>query len=348
MRAQLLTAARPRDLVDTVRHLTLLQLDPTAAVAPNADLVAWSRLGSAYSPDDLRGALDARALVEFQATIRHTDHVPLMRAAMQAWPARAWHHTLAEWLQANDRCRRDVLARLAQDGPLLSRDLPDTCVVPWQSSGWTDNKNITKLLEILAAQGHVAISGRRGRERLWDLAERVYPPSPDVPSLERATAIRDERRLHALGIARSTGTEVPIEIYTVGEAGEAAEVDGVPGTWRVDPAYLDGAPFRGRAALLSPFDRLVHDRTRLAELFEYEYTLEMYKPASARRWGYFALPVLYGDRLIGKLDATADRRAGVLRVNATHQDTPWSPTATRAVQREISALARWLGLDEAR
>jgi uncharacterized protein len=104
-------------------------------------------------------------------------------------------------------------------------------------------------------------------------------------------------------------------------------------------------PFSGRAALLSPFDRLIHDRKRTRDIFEFDYQLEMYKPAAKRRWGYFALPILYQDRLVGKLDATADRKAGVLRVAAIHQDVPFSKAATAAVDREVKDLARWLGLD---
>jgi uncharacterized protein YcaQ len=101
----------------------------------------------------------------------------------------------------------------------------------------------------------------------------------------------------------------------------------------------------GRAALLSPFDRLVHDRKRTTELFEFDYQLEMYKPAATRRWGYFALPVLYGDRLVGKLDATADRTAGVLRVHAIHRDSEFSAAMTAEVGSEIEDLAHWLELD---
>jgi uncharacterized protein YcaQ len=121
-------------------------------------------------------------------------------------------------------------------------------------------------------------------------------------------------------------------------------VEGVKGTWRVDPAQL-GQPFSGRAALLSPFDRLIHDRKRTVELFEFDYQLEMYKPAARRRWGYFALPVLYGDRLVGKLDAVADRKAGVLRVHAIHRDVAFTGTMTEEIHAEIEDLARWLGLD---
>jgi uncharacterized protein len=130
----------------------------------------------------------------------------------------------------------------------------------------------------------------------------------------------------------------------VGEAGEPAVVEGVKGAWRVDPSLL-GQPFAGRAALLSPFDRLIHDRKRTVELFEFDYQLEMYKPAAKRRWGYFALPILYGDRLVGKLDATADRKAGMLRVDAIHQDAPFDKAMAAAVEGEIRDLAQWLKLD---
>jgi uncharacterized protein YcaQ len=195
----------------------------------------------------------------------------------------------------------------------------------------------------MVLRGEVAIAGRRGGDRLWDLAERVYPDDPVVPR-DQALRTRNQRRLRALGIARARGAECPVEPVDVGEAGEPAVVEGVKGTWRVDPSLLS-QPFSPRAALLSPFDRLIHDRRRTLELFEFDYQLEMYKPAAKRRWGYFALPVLYGDRLVGKLDATADRAAGVLRVDALHQDVPFDPTMAAAVDAEIADLARWLGLE---
>src|SRR5213075_2881447 len=100
-----------------------------------------------------------------------------------------------------------------------------------------------------------------------------------------------------------------------------------------------------RAVLLSPLDRLVYDRKRMAEIFDFDYQLEMYKPVAKRRWGYFALPILYGDRLVGKLDSTADRRAGVFRVDAIHEDVAFDKTIAAAVDREIRDLAMWLQLD---
>jgi uncharacterized protein YcaQ len=216
--------------------------------------------------------------------------------------------------------------------------------VPWASTGWTNDRNVTQMLEFLQARGQVAISGRVGRERLWDIPERVYPADVEIPSVEQAERIRNERRLAALGIARAKARAMPMEPIHVGEAGEPAVVEGVKGEWRVDPAYLDGG-FKGRTALLSPFDRLIHDRGRTEELFEFEYTLEMYKPAAKRRWGYFALPILHGDRLVGKLDAIADRKASLLRVHAVHEDVTFSRAMAAAVRKEIEDLANWLGLE---
>ena len=346
VRAQLLDSPRPTDLVDVVRHLTMLQLDPIAAVAPSADLVAWSRLGASYSRNDLAAALERRSLLELEAMVRPAEDLALYRAGMAEWPGRGplkrWQETRRDWVLANDACRRDLLARLRERGPLTSRELPDTCVVPWSSTGWTNNQNITKMLDFMVARGEVATAGRRGRERLWDLATRVYPDVPPVP-VEEAARLRNERRLRSLGIARVKGPVSPSDPADVGETGEPAVVEGVRGKWRVDPSLLDG-PFGGRAALLSPFDRLVHDRKRALELFGFDYQLEMYKPAAQRRWGYYALPILYGDRLVGKLDATADRDSAVLRVHAVHEDEPFTPDVETAVGAEIDALAAWLGL----
>jgi uncharacterized protein YcaQ len=349
VRAQLLDSSRPAGLLDAVRRLTLLQIDPVAAVAPSAYLVAWSRLGSSYAPAELDAALASRALLELTAMIRPAEDLALYRADMARWERAepgelpGWRASYRDWVRANDVCRRDILDRLGSAGPLPSRELPDTCTEPWRSTGWTNSRNVTRLLELMVVRGEVAVAGRRGGERLWDLAGRVYPDDPVIPAAE-ALRIRNQRRLRALGIARARGPECPVELADVGQADEPAVVEGVKGTWRVDPAQL-GQPFSGRAALLSPFDRLVYDRKRTLELFGFGYQLEMYKPAASRRWGYYALPVLYGDRLVGKLDATADRPAGVLRVHAIHRDVPFTTAMTEAVGREIEDLARWLALD---
>ena len=342
VRAQMLDAPRPTDLLAVVRQLTLLQVDPTAVIAPNADLVAWSRLGSSYRPAHLQQALEQdRTLFERDAMVRPMSDLGLYLAEMKAFPH---YDKQREWMQANDRFRRDILKLLRASGPLQSRDIPDTSEVAWPSSGWTNDRNVTQMLEFLMMRGEVAIAARRGRERLWDLPERVYRVGTPIVPADEAVREKNRRRLRALGIAREKGTAIPLDSVVVGDAGEPAVVEGVRGTWRVDPEAL-GQPFEGRTALLSPFDRLTYDRRRATELFGFEYVLEMYKPKEKRRWGYFALPVLHHDRLVGKLDATAERKSSRLVVHAIHEDVPFTADISRGVEAELQALAAWLGME---
>ncbi len=340
VRATLLDAQRPTDLLTMIDHLTALPVEPTAAIAPSYDLVSWSRLGAAYEPVDLVDLLARREVYDDGDAVRPMADLRLHLAEMGAWPP--WEST-RDWLEANELFRNEVLDILDAEGPLPSRAVHATAQVPWKSSGWNVDRNVRMMLACLLARGEVAINGRDGNQRRYDLAERVYPSGVETVPLDEARALADERRLTALGLARATGTVLPGEPIHVGGAGEPAVVEGTKGEWRVDPAQL-GRSFTGRTAVLSPFDPVVRDRVRMEDLFDFEYVLEMYKPAAKRRWGYFALPILHGDRLVGKLDATADRKAGRLFVDAVHEDAPFTPAMTTAVDGEISALAAWLGL----
>ena len=350
VRAQLLSAQRPTDVLEVVRHLGLLQVDLTRVVAQHADLALWSRLGTGYEPEDLEDLVGDGALVEIKGDLRPSEDVALFRADMDAWPGepplKEWQEDVADWVAANDGCRREILALLRAEGPTAARDLPDSCEVPWRSTGWTNNKNVMKLLECMESRGEVAVASREGRERRWDHAERIHPGDPAVP-VEEAHRTLAARRLRALGLARPRWLEAYEERYDVRGTGEPARVEGVRGLWRVDPTLLDDE-FDGRTAILSPLDRLVFDRKRMEELFEFDYQLEMYKPAAARQWGYWAMPVLDGDELVGKVDATADREAGVLIVDAVHEDGDWSVRRRRRVEAELDALAAWLGLEVTR
>lgn len=352
VRAQLLAEPRPTDLLEVVEHLTLLQLDPTKVVVPSAHLVLWSRIGSGYERADLEDALTAGQLVEIGGMATPLAQVALHRAVMAGWPGagdRPWHDDVAGWVEDNDACRRDVLEVLLQEGPTVAPDLPDTIVRPWRSSGWTNDKSVLKLLDIMAARGEVVVVGREGPHRLWELAERVFPDDP-VPPLQEATRELRRLRLRSLGIARGA---------QVADTGEPARIEGVRGTWRVDPSYLDPAGAGPastepctRTVLLSPLDRLVLDRARMAALFDFDYQLEQYKPVERRRFGYWALPVLHGHDLVGKVDCTAEPGEGVLRVDAVHEDPlggpegpPWTEQVRAAVHAEITDLATWLGLE---
>ena len=347
VRAQLLCEPRPTEFIPTVRHLTMLQDDPTAAVTPNAGLVMWTRLGSTLPRGAVSEAVEEQVLVDLNGRLRPAEDLVLYRAEMAEWPGSGevpnYVEGQAAWVDANDGFRRDLLDELRRDGPLTLRELPDTCDIPWRSSGWNNNRNVRMMLDLLVKSGEVAAAGRRGRDRMWDLADRIYPDEPAIPTAE-ALRIRDERRLAALGIARATAAATPAEPNDVNDVGEEAVIEGIAGSWRVDPAYLGGS-FRGRTAILSPHDQLVFDRTRMVQLFAYDYQLEMYKPADKRRWGYWAMPILAGDRLVGKVDATTDRKQGVLRVDAIHEDVPFSTALTGDVLRELGDLATWLDVE---
>jgi len=361
VRGALLAGGRPTDLYDAARRLTMLPLDRTRAVAPAADLVLWSRLGADYRLGDLDDAVAAQRVVEVGGALRPVEDATLFRAEMAAWPTpgawKEWHHTLSTWVAANEQARLDVLEQLRQKGPLPVSALPDTCERPWRSSGWNDGKNVRMLVAQLVQRGEVAVAGRdggRGAERTYDLAERVYLDEP-VPSLAESLAENDRRRLRAFGIARAGDVYQQGEPVGAGEAGVPVAVEGVRGRWRVDPDLLaelaeidardtDDRPTE-RTVLLSPFDVLLHDRKRMADLLGFDYALEMYKPKAKRRWGYYALPVLHGHRLVGKVDATADREAGELLVHAVHEDEPFTTDLRDAVEEQIAALATWLGVE---
>ena len=339
VRAQLLDADRAGDVVEVAEELGAVKIDPTATIAPAEHTILWSRVGAGYDPIQLsKAAWSDRLLFEFDGAYRPIDLLPLMLPAMRLWPRR---ESTRQWLEVNDRFRTDVLARLRAEGPLLSSDIPDTAEVTRPPDGWYGSNQTVHMLDFLQRQGEVAVVGREGRHRRWDLAERVYPAGMPEYTLDEAERMLDERRLHAAGIAKQKSPWTP-----VGEAGEPAVVEGNPRKYRVDPealAALDDDP-GGRVAFLSPYDGMLFDRPRLKELFEFEYVLEQFKPKPQRRYGFFSHPILMGDRFVGMLDAEVDREQEVLTVNAVHEFLPFDPEEDEMVRAEITDLAEWLGV----
>ena len=341
MRAALLDARGANDLVGMIHDLAMLRIELTPTVAPAADHVAWSRLGAEYSPSDTARALATGQLFERGWMLRPMADLGLFLGGMHTWAERAGAR---EWMEANAEFVARILDRIAADGPQTSRDIPDEADVPWMSTGWTNNRNVTQMLECLHMTGELAVVGHAGRLRVWDLADRVFADVPEVPA-DEARRIRSERLLHACGIMRDSIAVSPGELHGVDPVGLPATIEGVQGKWRVDPAQIEKTRFEGRTALLSPFDRLMTDPQRVGRLFEFDYTLEMYKPERQRIWGQFALPILHGDRLVGKVDAKSDHLTGRFVVHAIHEDTPFDRETRAAVEAEIESFASWLRLD---
>lgn len=340
VRAQLLDADRPDDVVGIAEQLGAIKIDPTATIAPAEHTILWSRIGSAYDGGQLAKAVESdRLLFEFDGAFRPVSLLPLMLPAMRRWPRR---ESSRQWLEANDRFRTDVLARLRAEGPLLASEIPDTADVARPPDGWSGSNQVAHMLDFLQQQGEVAVAERKGRHRRWDLAERVYPS--DLPEFDddEAERLLNERRLQAAGIAKQRSPWTP-----VGEAGEPATIDGMRQKWRVDPEALAALEDDegGRAAFLSPYDGMLFDRPRLREIFEFDYVLEQFKPKPQRRYGYFAHPILLGDRFVGMLDAEIDPEHDELKVTAVHEFEPFDEDEHAAVHSEIADLGRWLGVD---
>jgi uncharacterized protein YcaQ len=336
---QQLDAKRPKSILKVVRHQGFLQLDPTAAVAPTQHLVLWSRLGSAFEPGQLTRLLARRKLFDHRAYIWPIEDYPLLRARMDVWPDELgkYGRRIRTWLKDNAAFREHVLQALRTRGALRSRDIDDIAAKDWSSTGWTNKRNATQMLDWLSAMGVVAVVGRAGADRVWDLAERWLPvDSPRVP-LEEANRELGRRTLRRQGIVRVGSFE------DSGDHGVEASIEGVRGKWRVEPELLD-RPFEGRTALLSPFDRLVYWRNVTKALFDFDYVLEIYVPAKKRRWGYYVLPFVNGERITARADARADREAGVLRVPALHLEPDTSSADLDAAKAELDRLAAWLHL----
>ena len=313
VRAQLLDGSA-RTVLDTVRKIGYLQLDPISTVAPPQHLVLWSRLGAKYRPEQLDKLLwRDKKLFEWNAFIWPIEDLPMIRARMQRPRGRyTWERRSEKFLKANAKFRKYILRELEERGPLPSRALEDRSVARWgEGTGiWWGSRNVALMLEILHGVGDVAVAGRSGKQRLWDVAHRWYPET-DVLPLEEADRRLAEKRFRAVGVRRENGA------------------------WIAHPRAKDG-PVPDRATLLSPFDRLVHDRDRAEALFDFHYRLEMYVPKAKREYGYYVLPLLVGDRLVGRAEPVFDRKTNTLRLLGAWGDTSRLPEA-------LDELAKFLG-----
>jgi uncharacterized protein YcaQ len=320
VRAQVLDGSAT-GVLDTVRRLGYLQVDPIATVATPQQLVLWSRLGPFDVAELDRLLWEERKLIEWGAFIWPIEDLPLIRARMRRRRGKyEWERRGNEFLKENARFRRYVLRELEQRGPLLSRELEADLMDPGEPSVWWGSRKVTLMLELLHGRGIVAIVGRRGKQRVWDLAERWYPETESVPLAEADRRLAEKRR-RALGVWFEKGE------------------------WHVHPDAADG-PVPKHITFLSPFDRLVHDRARTELLWNFRYRLEMYVPKTKREYGYYVLPILRGDRLIGRVDPVFDRKTGVLRMNGVWWEPGVKPISLEKPLQSLAAFVRATSIEQ--
>jgi uncharacterized protein len=337
-------------VLGVVERLGSLQLDPTSAVERSHLLVLWSRLGPFDRRELDRLLWEERALFEYSAFVYPVRDLAVHAARMRGYPSdetlgptRA--RKVRDWLAVNVEFERYVLAELRRRGPLLSRELEDRSLEPWRSSGWTAGKNVSQLLEFLWGQGKVLVAAREGGERVWDLAERVLPQLARVERLEPWEGLRGRALLQG----RATGVWRPMSWWRraareLADAGavERVEIEGLAGEWYAHPDALADDGWEPGTTLLSPFDPLVYDRERAQALWNFDFRLEIYVPKAKRRYGYFVMPVLAGDELVGRIDPVFDRTTGRLVVNAVHPE----PGRTLDLDEPLARLAAFLGATE--
>lgn len=366
VRGQLLDTPRPASIEEVVRGLGMVQLDPTVVVARTEHLVLFSRLGTRFRVRELERLLwEERALFEYWVHIVPIEDLPIHRVSMRRYPlggergGSVRRRYEADWLRANAGFRRYVLRELRRRGPLRARDLEDRAVEPWRTGGWNDEgaRHVAMLLDLLWSKGEVMIVGRDGQQRLWDLAARSLPSDAQADAQALSPAARAdrvvERQLRARGLAtpkdvgwlfdgRVPGWERALRRLVADGVAVPVQVDGMRGDHYAHAALLE-RPFRGRTTVLSPFDDLISDRDRTAALFDFDFRLEIYVPKAKRRWGYFVLPILDGDRLIGRLDPRFDRATRTLVVAAVHAEAGAGRESGPRVAKAVRELARWLG-----
>ncbi len=383
--AQHLEAPRPNptkaDLLNTIQRITCLQLDPINVVARTQLLVPFSRLGP-YDPAHLDALLwEDRALFEYwahAASIVLADDYPLFRPHMHEREVAGgvWRQRVRDWLDANDAFQQALLDELARRGPLFAEQIESRAAVPWPyPNSWGSGSDVGIMLEILWLRGHVTTTGRQGSgyglKKQWGLmahqvGDRVHAPAADRHALVRRAA---ERALLALGPARLRDVRRYFTRHNYpGLAQVLAELlaEGVtlpvvirdddgdwPGPWHL---HCDLLPELERArrgdwqpqtVLLSPFDNLIADRDRTELLFNFFYRSEIYTPAAKRQYGYYVMPILHGERIIGRVDPKMDRQAGRLLVNAVHLEPGVNSNGeTRtAVEKAVESLAGFLGAE---
>jgi uncharacterized protein len=368
--AQLLDGGTAADFDAVVRRLNCLQIDPTNVVARNQYLVPWSRTGT-YN----RALLDdacwgQRSMFEYwahAASLVLTEDFQLHRALMRAYKKGGRFLSVTRaWVADNRKLREHVLREVRRNGPVPTNQFTDLSERSYRSGGWNDERNVGRMLDALWTEGRIMVSYREGLRRFWDLSERVLPEWTPIQPLSEAQVWRrrTELGLRALGVGTAKHVQghfmrwlrsgVPKALATLEREDVAIPVevrdDGapLPGRWWVHRDYasmLETPPDSSRTTLLSPFDNLICDRDRTELLFDMRYRIEIYVPKDKRIYGYFAMPVLHGERLVGLVDVRVNRESHTLQAVAVHAQRKAPADAGPGLRAALEDLARFCDAD---
>lgn len=376
--AQLLNGRLPptkANIHATFQQLGCIQIDPINVVARNPLLVLWSRLGQFDIADFDSLLWQDKALFEYwahAASIVLTDDFPLHQPRMQQvfTGDSKWARHTREWLATNDAFKQYVLDALERQGALFSKEFEDRAVTENTGGVWASGRQVGKMLGLLWQQGTITVSQRRGDgfglQKQWSLTSRHLPQwaNHEPWSLQEIVALAAQKSLRALGVGtakhidnhfiRNRYPDLDVVLADLVENGRLhpITVEDQQGDWYIHDDTLNGMDNmmeeRETAVLLSPFDNLICDRTRTETLFNFHYRSEIYTPKAKRKYGYYVMPILYGDRLIGRLDPKMDRKTKTLHINAvfTEPDVVLTDEMGTAVYETIAQLATFLNADK--
>lgn len=339
-----------------IRQMQVLQIDSISVIARSPYLVLWSRLGD-YDPAWLDELLAQGALFEYWSHaacfLPIEDYVLYRPINWQGGRAR-------KWLDEHPDLAAAILAHVRDNGETRSADFKRN---DDQKSGWFNWKEEKIALEYLFYERELMIRKRHNFQRVYDLRERVYPEADTLPavSLEEAHEQFILKTLLALSVTKAdwiadyfrlkkTDTRAALNRLMDQERVMQVDVDGwdAPGyvhpdnLQQVEAAAMGDIP-RSKTTFLSPFDPLVWDRDRARELFDFDYKIEVYTPAAKRKYGYYTLPILHDNALIGRLDPKAHRKDGVFEVKAVHLEpgVTVDDALRRALKRTLKDCAAW-------
>jgi len=337
-----------RAIRKVLEALRCIQIDPIRAVERTELLVLWSRLGN-FNPVLLNELLYTDRLF-FEdwahcASICLMDDYPLFHHRMQAYAATSETDgsRTAEWVKQNGALLAQIREEFRTRGPLAAQDITvDVPHVPWHSTGWTSGRSVPRMLDHLFFRGELMVAQRSGNRKIWHLTDEFLPPwadrTPMTPAEFSRRAVPFALKALGTGTARdikhhfmrhaypelesvlaslvADGTILPVELVD-------SDNNAVSGSWMVHVEDADllqrlevDSNWEGRTVLLSPFDNLICDRRRNLPLFGFDFTIEIYVPVAKRRYGYYVLPILAGDSVLGRVDTKMDRKRNELHFRA--------------------------------